>query len=127
MSEHIDACLAKNALTMAFESRNPEPGLIHHSDRGVQYASQLYQQALTAHGAVCSMSRKGNCLDNAVCESFFHTLKVECVYTQEFATREEARGAIFEFIEVFYNQKRRHSTLGYLSPVVEYERMALAA
>jgi putative transposase len=85
-----------------------------------QYASGDYQSALHERGVVCSMSRKGNCWDNAVAESFFATLKTECVYSRRFATRREAREAIFDFIEVFYNRRRRHSTLGYVSPM-EFE------
>jgi putative transposase len=98
----------------------PNAGLLHHSDRGSQYASGDYQDALDDIGVVCSMSRKGNCWDNAVAESFFATLKTELVYTRRFATRAEAREAIFEFVEVFYNRHRRHSTIGYVSPV-EFE------
>jgi transposase InsO family protein len=120
MSERIDRALVLEALRNAVGRRGPNVGLMHHSDRGSQYASDDYQDALDELGVVCSMSRKGNCWDNAVAESFFATLKTECVYTRRFATRAEAREAIFEFIEVFYNGTRRHSTLGYLSPV-EFE------
>jgi putative transposase len=120
MSERIDRTLVLEALRNAVGRRLPNAGLLHHSDRGSQYASGDYQDALDELGVVCSMSRKGNCWDNAVAESFFATLKTECVYTRRFATRAEAREAIFEFIEVFYNGTRRHSTLGYLSPV-EFE------
>ena len=102
----------------------PNAGLLHHSDRGSQYASGDYQGALDDLGVVCSMSRKGNCWDNAVAESFFATLKTELVYTRRFATRAEAREAIFDFIEVFYNRRRRHSTLGYVSPM-EFEEKFL--
>lgn len=121
MSERIDRQLALDALTAAIGRRLPNVGLVHHSDRGSQYASGDYQDALSAAGVVCSMSRKGNCWDNAVAESFFATLKTELVYLRRFATKTEAREAIFEFIESFYNRERRHSTLGYLSPV-EFER-----
>lgn len=121
MSERIDRQLALDALTAAVGRRLPNVGLVHHSDRGSQYASGDYQDALAEAGVVCSMSRKGNCWDNAVAESFFATLKTELVYLRRFATRAEAREAIFEFIESFYNRERRHSTLGYLSPV-EFER-----
>jgi transposase InsO family protein len=120
MSAHIDRALVLEALRNAVGRRLPNAGLMHHSDRGSQYASGDYQDALDELGVVCSMSRKGNCWDNAVAESFFATVKTECVYPRRFATRAEAREAIFEFIEVFYNGTRRHSTLGYLSPV-EFE------
>jgi transposase InsO family protein len=124
MSEHIDTQLVLCGLQMALEGRQPPQGLLHHSDRGSQYASALYQQALADQGIQPSMSRKGNCWDNAVAESFFSTLKMELVYRTSFATRQQARSAIFEYIEVFYNRQRRHSTLGYLSPV-DYERSTL--
>jgi putative transposase len=117
MSEHIDRHLVLNALDMALEGRQPPRGLLHHSDRGSQYASADYQQALAARGIQCSMSRKGNCWDNAVVESFFSSLKLELVYTTRFATHAQARLALFEYLEVFYNRQRRHSSLGYLSPV----------
>ncbi len=120
MSERIDRALALQALRDAVGRRLPDAGLLHHSDRGSQYASNDYQHALRDQGVVCSMSRKGNCWDNAVAESFFATLKTECIYPRRFATRAEAREAIFHFIEVFYNGQRRHSTLGYLSPM-EFE------
>jgi putative transposase len=119
-SERIDRALVLEALRVAVGRRGPNPGLLHHSDRGSQYASGDYQDALADLGVVCSMSRKANCWDNAVAESFFATLKTELVYTRRFATRAEAREAIFDFIEVFYNRRRRHSTLGYVSPV-EFE------
>ena len=117
MSERIDRALVLEALRNAVGRRVPSAGLLHHSDRGSQYASGDYQKALVDLGVVCSMSRKGNCWDNAVAESFFATLKTELVYTRRFATRTEAREAIFDFIEIFYNRRRRHSTLGYVSPV----------
>lgn len=117
MSEHIDRALVLDALRDAVGRRVPNAGLMHHSDRGSQYASGDYQDALDELGVVCSMSRKGNCWDNAVAESFFATLKTECVYTRRFATRGEAIDTIFEFIEVFYNRRRHHSTIGYMSPV----------
>src|SRR5256885_14674534 len=103
---------------------------LHHSDRGSQYASGDYQALLDAHGLVGSMSRRGNCWDNAVAESFFSTLKIELAYTADWATRADARAAVFEYLEVFYNGQRRHSALGYLSPVAfeqRYEEKALAA
>lgn len=120
MSERIDRALVLEALRDAVGRRVPDAGLLHHSDRGSQYASNDYQNALTERGITCSMSRKGNCWDNAVAESFFATLKTECIYARRFATRAEAREAIFHFIEVFYNRHRRHSTLGYVSPM-EFE------
>lgn len=121
MSARIDRQLALDALSSAAGQRSPKARLIHHSDRGSQYASADYQDALRTLGLTCSMSRKGNCWDNAVAESFFATLKTELVYLTRFATRTEARDAIFEFIEVFYNRQRRHSTLGFKSPV-EFEK-----
>jgi len=124
MSEHIDTKLVLGALEMALEGRHPPQGLIHHSDRGSQYASAEYRQALASRGIQCSMSRKGNCWDNAVVESFFSSLKQELVYTTAFDTRHQARAELFEYIEVFYNRKRRHSSLGYMSPR-DYERAAL--
>jgi transposase InsO family protein len=117
MSERIDRALTLDALRDAVGRRMPNQGLIHHSDRGSQYASADYQDALKDQGVVCSMSRKGNCWDNAVAESFFATLKTELIYPRRFATRREAREAIFDYVETFYNRRRRHSTLGYLSPV----------
>ncbi|XSF12109.1 IS3 family transposase [Myxococcus faecalis] len=123
MSEFIDRHLVLGALDMALKGRQPPRGLLHHSDRGSQYASEDYQQALASRGIECSMSRKGNCWDNAVAESFFSTLKMELVHDADFATRDQARSALFEYIEVFYNRQRRHSSLGYVSPV-EYERTA---
>jgi putative transposase len=122
MSESLSRELALRALDMAHRSRHPLPGLVHHSDRGCQYASADYRRELAAHGMVCSMSRKGDCWDNAVAESFFATLKTELVHEADFATRAEARSAIFDFIEVFYNRRRRHSFLGYLCPV-DFEKM----
>jgi transposase InsO family protein len=121
MSERIDRALVLQALRDAVGRRAPNDGLVHHSDRGSQYASGDYRNALRDLGVVCSMSRKGNCWDNAVAESFFATLKTECIYPRRFATRAEAREAIFHFVEVFYNGQRRHSTLGYVSPM-EFEK-----
>jgi len=108
--------LALDALKMAVADRQPRYGLIHHSDRGSQYASMEYQQLLAQHGIISSMSRRGNCWDNAVAESFFATLKIELVYQTQWSTRDQARSAIFEYIELFYNRSRRHSALGYLCP-----------
>jgi transposase InsO family protein len=115
--------LVARAFNMALESRKPGPGLVHHSDRGSQYACDDYQGLLKRTNAVCSMSRKGNCWDNAVAESFFHTLKTELVNGEDYHTRYEAKRSIFEYIEVFYNRRRLHSTLGYLSPEA-YEKSA---
>jgi putative transposase len=127
MSDRLCADLATQALTMALWRRKPRRGgLLYHSDRGVQYAARDYQQLLAEHGIACSMSRKANCWDNAVVESFFHTLKVELVHHRRYLTRDEARQDIFEWIEVFYNRARRHSTLGYRSPA-EFEAMAKVA
>jgi transposase InsO family protein len=121
MREDLDRQLCLDALNMALKKRRPQSGLLHHTDRGSQYASHDYRGILDANGIVCSMSRKGDCWDNAVAESFFATLKTELVHDAEFATRAEARATMFEFIEVFYNRERLHSHLGYRSPV-EYER-----
>lgn len=123
MGERLTAALAVAALRMALGRRRPAPGLLHHSDRGVQYAAAEYQRLLAEHGIRCSMSAKGECYDNAVVESFFHTLKVEQVHHRRYRSREEARQDLFEWIEVFYNRQRYHSTLGYRSPA-EYEAMA---
>jgi len=120
---YIDRTLAIDALAMALRTRRPEPGLIHHSDRGVQYASGDYQKVLTEHGITCSMSRKGDCWDNAVAESFFSTLKAELVYRTDFVNRSQAFASLFEYIEAFYNGRRRHSANGYVSPV-EHEAAA---
>ncbi len=125
MSERLDRSLALDALSMAAGRRNPEPGLIHHSDRGIQYASNDYQTALTEREMRCSMSRKADCWDNAVAESFFSTLKTERVHRRLYRSRAEARRDIFEYIEVFYNRVRLHSTLGYLSPA-QFESRTLA-
>jgi transposase InsO family protein len=121
MSERIDRKLALDALRMALAQRRPPHGLIHHSDRGSQYASEDYQQLLAQHGLRCSMSRRGDCWDNAVAESFFASLKLELVYQVQWPSRAAARTALFEYLELFYNRRRRHSSLGYLSPV-EFER-----
>jgi putative transposase len=113
----MTADIVIDALTMAWFRRRPKAGLIHHSDRGSQYASQVFQGKLTDYGMVCSMSRKGNCWDNAPTESFFNSLKNERVFGTRYVTRDEARADLFDYIEVFYNRSRRHSTLGYKSPV----------
>jgi putative transposase len=112
MADHLLSELALNALRMALGHRVPEQMLVHHSDRGSQYASGDYQKALKKYRMICSMSRKGNCWDNAVAESFFHTLKVELVHDLKFRTRREAMAEIFEYMEVFYDRQRIHSTLG---------------
>jgi transposase InsO family protein len=104
------------ALDMAIRRRKPEPGLLHHSDRGCQYTSDDYRMALADHRIEVSMSRKGNCWDNAVAESFFATLKTELVHRQRWTTRLELRAAVFEYIEVFYNRRRLHSAVGYKTP-----------
>lgn len=126
MSDSLHRQLVIDALQMALTARQPSPGLLHHSDRGSQYASQDYQALLTQAQMVGSMSRKGNCYDNAPLESFFGTLKTELVFHQHYATQAEARLDIFEYIEVFYNRFRRHSALGYKSPV-NYEALPLGA
>jgi len=116
MSDDMRASGVAEALAMAVARRGPTAGLLHHSDRGVQYACRLYRQALEGHGIQCSMSRPGNCYDNAVVESFFGTFKTELVHRTRYRTRKEARSSIFEWIECWYNRRRRHSSLGYLSP-----------
>jgi putative transposase len=121
MADHLESRLVVDALALAVERRLPGEGLLAHSDRGSQYASDHYQRLLARHGITCSMSRRANCWDNAPMESFFASLKKELVHEADFATREEARAAIVEYIEVFYNNQRRHSSLGYVSPA-EYER-----
>jgi transposase InsO family protein len=116
MQDHLRVELVGDALSMALANRKPAPGLLHHSDRGVQYASEDYQQLLVESGIQCSMSRRGDCYDNAVTESFFSGLKTELVNHQRYATRHEARLSLFDWIETFYNRRRLHSSLGYLSP-----------
>jgi putative transposase len=117
LAEHLRTDLATAALRMALATRRPGPGLIHHSDRGCQYTAAAYADLLDTHGVAQSLGRPGSCWDNAVPESFFATLKVELVYRHIWPTKRGAGTAIFEFIEGFYNRRRRHSTLGYLSPV----------
>jgi transposase InsO family protein len=121
MAKQMDTALVENALRMALHVRQPDVSLLHHSDQGSQYTSAAYQSQLSEAKIQTSMSRVGNCYDNAVAESFFGTLKSECV-TAQFATHALARTAIFEYIEVWYNRKRLHSTIGYLSPA-EFERL----
>jgi putative transposase len=130
MSDRITRQLTLDALTMALAARTPAVGLLHHSDRGSQYASADYRAALDAAHIECSMSRKGNCWDNAVAESFFATLKTELVHDADWCTRAEARSAIFEYLEIFYNRRRRHSSIGYVSPEefeLRYEEREMAA
>lgn len=117
MAEHMKTDLVIQALRMAVKHRRPDEGLIHHSDKGTQYTSYAYQAELATWSMKPSFTGTGACLDNAYIESFWATLKKELVYTTTFATREDARAAIFEFIEVFYNRYRLHSALGYKSPV----------
>jgi len=121
MSRRMTASLVNNALLMAIWKRKPQRGLIWHTDRGSQYASDSHRDILRAHGIIQSMSRKGNCWDNAVAESFFHTLKTELTHHVIFKKREDAKLAIFEYIEIFYNRKRIHSANDYLSPA-DFER-----
>jgi len=121
LNERLERKLALEAMHMAVVQRHPPQGLLHHSDRGSQYASTEYQQLLTKYGIRSSMSRKGNCWDNAVAESFFATLKLELVYQSQWNSRAQARSEVFEYIERFYNRQRRHSALGYLCPD-EFER-----
>ena len=121
MSPRITKELVLDALQSAIATRCPGEELLHHSDRGSQYASGAFRDLLKRHGITCSMSRRGNCYDNAAMESFFATLKKELVHQQDYATREQARQSLFEYIEVFYNRERRHSALEYVSPE-EYEQ-----
>jgi putative transposase len=116
MAGHMRTDLVSDALRMALARRSPGEGLLHHSDRGVQYASGDYRHLLRSHGIECSMSGKGDCWDNAAMESFWGTLKTELVNHERYQTREQARASIFEYVEVFYNRQRLHSSLGYLSP-----------
>jgi len=116
LRDRMTVDLVSEALDMAYTQKRPEPGLVHHSDRGSQYASLHYQAKLTDYGMICSMSRKGNCWDNACAESFNAIIKRELVYLTKFKTKEEARKAIFQYIEFFYNRKRIHGSLGYMSP-----------
>jgi putative transposase len=121
MRHTLEGALTRDALTMALLRRQPRPGVLHHADRGSQYAAGEYRALLAANAMECSMSRVADCWDNAVAESFFATLKRELADDADWATREEARTAVFEYIEVWYNQQRRHSSLGYLSPAA-FER-----
>jgi len=125
MGERMTKELVLDSLRMALGRRRPDQkgGLLHHSDRGSQYASAAFQELLRDENITCSMSRKGNCWDNAMMESFFATLKKERIHLEEYATRVEARGSVFDYIERFYNRLRRHSALGYLSPA-QFEQAA---
>ncbi len=116
MKRRMKQDLVCDALTMALFRRQFPKGTIVHSDRGSQYCSKRYQKIISRQGLRCSMGRRATCYDNAACESFFHTLKVELVYQQRFRTREDARTAIFEYIETYYNRKRRHSAIDYQTP-----------
>jgi transposase InsO family protein len=116
MADHLRSDLTCDALQMALRRRRPGRGLLHHSDRGIQYACGAYQDLLADHCITCSMSRRGDCYDNAAMESFIGTLKRELVHHEDYATHEQARQSIFEFIEGFYNRRRRHSAIGYQSP-----------
>lgn len=116
MSERMTTSLVRAALEQALTHRKPQPGLMHHSDKGCQYTSHEFQQLLKAHQITISMSGTGNCYDNAAMESFFHTLKTEHVYFEHYRTREQAKRSIFEYVEIFYNRQRLHSTLGYSTP-----------
>jgi putative transposase len=121
IADHLESRLVVDALELAVQRRLPSEGLLAHSDRGSQYASEHYQRLLAQHGIACSMSRKADCWDNAPMESFFASLKKELVHDAAFATHDEARAALVDYIEVFYNNQRRHSSLGYVSPA-EYEQ-----
>ena len=130
LADHLRTELALDALAMALAGRHPAPGLIHHSDRGTQYLAGAYADCLGERHLRQSVGAPGTCWDNAVAESFFATLKTELLHRQAWATRQQARTAIFEYIEAFYNRQRRHSTLGYLSPAAfedRYHRQAVAA
>jgi len=121
MQSSMVAQLVSDAMLMAIWRRRPSADLLHHSDRGSQYSSEQFQQLLSQHGVLCSMSRSGNCWDNAAMESFFSTLKTERTNRKVYRTRDQARADVFDYIERFYNPKRRHSTLDYLSPL-DYEQ-----
>ena len=125
MADHLRTALVLDALAMALRARQPTPGLVHHTDRGCRYTAAAYQARLAAHGITCSMSRTGDCLDNAVAESFLATLKAELVDARTWPTRAAARLAIFEWVEVWYHRQRRHSTLGYLTPVARERQVVL--
>lgn len=121
MDNYLQTSLVMQVLQQALIKRQPKPGLTHHSDGGCQYTSIAFQTLLSKQGIACSMSSSSNCFDNAAMESFFHTLKTEQIYFEGYLMRERAKADIFEYVEVFYNNKRRHSTLGYLTSA-EYEK-----
>lgn len=123
MHSVLNRSLVIDALMMAIESRRPKPGLLHHTDQGVLYSSAAYRAILNRHGLIQSMSRKGNCHDNAVAESFFSNLKNELTWHCDFKTRDEARAAIFDYIELFYNRERIHRTIDYVSPSMFESRL----
>ena len=123
MDDKLSHEVIADALRKAIRQRRPESGVVFHSDRGTQYTSYAFRDLMEQHGFVQSMNSSGNCYDNAVMESFFHTLKTELIYFEKYRTRQEARGSVFEYIEVFYNCVRRHSALNYCSPA-EFERKA---
>jgi transposase InsO family protein len=126
MGETLNYGILAEALEKALRRRKPEAGLIFHSDRGTQYASYAFRDLLDRYGFVQSMSSTGHCYDNALMESFFHTLKTELIYFEKYRTKQEARGSVFEYIEIFYNRTRRHSSLNYCSPA-EFEKRASEA
>ena len=125
MADHLRSQLTLDALAMALRARRPGAGLVHHTDRGSQYTAAAYQEVLAARGLICSMSRSGDCYDNAMAESFFATLKAELADAGTWPTRAAARTAIFEWLEVWYNRQRRHSALGYRAPVAHEEQHLL--
>lgn len=127
MDDHLKSTLCENALNMAIQNRTPPKGLIHHSDQGVQYACVDYRKILKRNRMKASMSRKGNCWDNAPMESFFSSLKTECVHRHHFKTRKQAKAALFEYIEIFYNRRRLHSAIGYKTPMEAYLEMTMKA
>jgi putative transposase len=122
MDRRMHKALVIRPLLMAINLRQPPPGLLHHSDRGSQYASRAYQALLKQHGMLCSMSRKGNCWDNSPVERFFSSLKRECTGDRLYRTRQEAMADVREYVAVYYNSKRLHSTLGYKTPM-DYEKI----
>ena len=126
MSARINGQLVLDALSMAVQQRSHPRGVLVHSDQGSQYTAEAYRAMLKTHGMICSMSRKGECQDNAVAESFFHTLKEELVRDRRFTSLREAKQEIFKYIEIYYNRQRMHSTLGYQAPM-EYERINTVA
>jgi putative transposase len=125
MKDRIKTDIVSDALRMAWFRRRPQEGAVHHSDRGSQYASHEFQALLSEFGMTCSMSRKGNCWDNATAESFFNSLKNERVHDSHYATRDQAKADLFEYIEMFYNRSRRHSALGGKSPSMAYQAWAM--